>query len=78
MLESGIGRAQNIALSTLENFTLPGDVSASKRYWAEDIIEPEVEVTPHGTIKVPSGPGIGYQPRVNRIEKLTVRQEVLT
>ena len=56
----------------------PGDVSASKRYWAEDIIEPEVEVTPKGTIKVPSGPGIGYQPKLDRIEKLTVRREVLT
>ncbi|MHB8753979.1 MAG: o-succinylbenzoate synthase [Candidatus Acidiferrales bacterium] len=77
MLESGIGRAQNIALSTLENFALPGDVSASKRYWAEDIIEPEVEVTPKGTIKVPAGPGIGYQPKLERIEKLTVRREVL-
>jgi O-succinylbenzoate synthase len=77
MLESGIGRAQNIALSTLENFALPGDVSASKRYWVEDIIEPEVEVTPKGTIKVPSGPGIGYQPKLDRIEKLTVRREVL-
>ncbi|MHB8413033.1 MAG: o-succinylbenzoate synthase [Candidatus Acidiferrales bacterium] len=77
MLESGIGRAQNIALSTLENFALPGDVSASKRYWAEDIIEPEVEVTPKGTIKVPSGPGIGYQPKLERIEKLMVRREVL-
>ena len=77
MLESGIGRAQNIALSTLENFALPGDVSASKRYWAEDIIEPQVEVTPKGTIKVPTGPGIGYQPRLERIEKLTVRREVL-
>ncbi|MFZ0462290.1 MAG: o-succinylbenzoate synthase [Candidatus Acidiferrales bacterium] len=77
MLESGIGRAQNIALSTLENFTLPGDVSASKRYWAEDIIEPEVEVTPKGTIKVPSGPGIGYQVKLERIEKLTVRREIM-
>ncbi|HEV2298237.1 MAG TPA: o-succinylbenzoate synthase [Candidatus Acidoferrales bacterium] len=77
MLESGIGRAQNIALSTLENFILPGDVAASKRYWAEDIIEPEVEVTPNGTIKVPQAPGIGYEPKLSRIEKLTVRREVL-
>ncbi|MGC1105939.1 MAG: o-succinylbenzoate synthase [Candidatus Acidiferrales bacterium] len=77
MLETGIGRAQNIALSTLENFTLPGDVSASKRYWAEDIVEPEIEVTSKGTIKVPSGPGIGYQPKLECIEKLTVRSEVL-
>lgn len=77
MLEAGIGRAQNIALSTLENFTLPGDVAASKRYWAEDIIDPEVEVTPKGTIKVPSGPGIGYQVKLERVERLTVRRENL-
>jgi o-succinylbenzoate synthase len=77
MLESGIGRAHNIAMSTLPNFTLPGDVSASKRYWAEDIIEPEVEVTPRGTIKIPSGPGIGYEPRRERIEKLTKKIEVI-
>jgi len=77
MLESGIGRAHNIALSTLENFSLPGDVTASRRYWAEDVIEPEVTVTPHGTIKVLDGPGIGYQPRLDRIEALTVRKEIL-
>ena len=77
MLESGIGRAHNIALSTLPNFTLPGDVTASKRYWTEDIIEPEVTVTPQGAIRVPSGPGIGYEPRRQRIERLTVRREVL-
>jgi O-succinylbenzoate synthase len=77
MLESGIGRAHNIALSTLENFTLPGDVTASRRYWTEDVIEPEVQVTPQGTIYVPSGPGIGYTVRVDRIEKLTVRKEDL-
>jgi O-succinylbenzoate synthase len=77
MLEAGIGRAHNIAMSTLPNFTLPGDVSASRRYWDEDIIEPEVEVTRQGTIRVPTGPGIGYQPRLERIEKLTVRKEVL-
>ncbi|MGC2528213.1 MAG: o-succinylbenzoate synthase [Candidatus Acidiferrum sp.] len=73
MLETGIGRAHNIAMSTLAGFTLPGDVSASKRYWAEDIIEPEVEVTPKGTIRVPRSPGIGYTVRRDRIEKLTVR-----
>jgi len=76
MLESGIGRAHNIAMSTLANFTLPGDVSASRRYWAEDIIEPEVEVTRQGTIRVPTGPGIGYAPRMERIESLTHRMEV--
>ncbi|MFZ0736643.1 MAG: o-succinylbenzoate synthase [Candidatus Acidiferrales bacterium] len=77
MLESGIGRAQNIAISTLPGFTLPGDVSASKRYWSEDIITPEVEVTKQGTIRVPTAPGIGYEPRVDRIESLTKRKEVL-
>ena len=78
MLESGIGRAHNIALSTLPNFSLPGDVTASRRYWTEDVIEPEVEVTPQGTIRVPHGPGIGYVPRADRIEKLTARKETLT
>jgi O-succinylbenzoate synthase len=77
MLESGIGRAHNIAMSTLANFTLPGDVSASRRYWDEDIIEPEVEVTRQGTIRVPSAPGIGYKPRLDRIASLTRRVEVL-
>ena len=78
MLESGIGRAHNIALSTLANFTLPGDVTASKRYWAEDIIEPEVTVSKQGTINVPSAPGIGFEPRLDLIDKLTVRKERLT
>lgn len=77
MLESGIGRAHNIALSTLDNFSLPGDVTASRRYWNEDVIEPEVEVSPQGTIRVPESPGIGYAPRRERIEKLTTRKEVL-
>jgi O-succinylbenzoate synthase len=61
MLETGLGRAHNIAMSTLAGFTLPGDVSASKRYWSEDLIEPEVEVTSKGTIRVPKTPGIGYE-----------------
>jgi len=77
MLESGIGRAHNIAMSSLANFSLPGDVSASRRYWAEDVIEPEVEVSKQGTIRVPSAPGIGYAPRIDRIESLTKRREVL-
>ncbi|HXJ04315.1 MAG TPA: o-succinylbenzoate synthase [Candidatus Acidoferrum sp.] len=77
MLESGIGRAHNIALSTLPNFTLPGDITASKRYWHEDIIEPEVTVSSQGTIRVPTGPGIGFEPRRDRIEKFTVRKERL-
>jgi O-succinylbenzoate synthase len=73
MLESGIGRAQNIAMSTLPNFSLPGDVTASKRYWHEDIIAPEVTVTPQGTIKVPDSPGIGFTPRPDRINSITTR-----
>jgi O-succinylbenzoate synthase len=77
MLESGIGRAHNIALSALPNFILPGDVSASRRYWHEDIIEPEVTVSAQGAIRVPSGPGIGFAPRMDRIEKFTVRKERL-
>jgi O-succinylbenzoate synthase len=77
MLESGIGRAHNIALSTLENFRLPGDVSASKRYWKEDIIEPEVEVTAQGMIVIGDDPGRGYRIREDLIEKLTVRKETL-
>jgi O-succinylbenzoate synthase len=77
MLESGIGRAHNIAMSSLSNFSLPGDVSASRRYWDEDIIEPEVEVSREGSIRVPTAPGIGYAPRLDRIESLTRRREVL-
>ena len=76
MLESGIGRAHNIALSTLPGFTLPGDVSASKRYWTEDIIDPEVTVSAQGTIRVPQSAGLGYRPNLERIEKATVRKEV--
>jgi o-succinylbenzoate synthase len=77
MLESGVGRAHNIALSTLENFSLPGDVSASKRYWKEDIIDPEVQVSPRGLIAVSNQPGTGYRVREDLIEKLTVRKETL-
>jgi O-succinylbenzoate synthase len=77
MLESGIGRAHNIALSTLEGFTLPGDVSASARYWTEDIIEPEVTVSAEGEIAIPDTPGRGYEARTDLIEKLTVRKETI-
>lgn len=77
MLESGIGRAHNIAMATLRGFTLPGDVSASARYWAEDIIDPPVMVTPEGTIRAPDGPGIGFEVKRDLIESLTVRSETL-
>jgi O-succinylbenzoate synthase len=77
MLEAGIGRAHNIAMSTLAGFTLPGDVSASKRYWAEDIIVPPVEVSAHGTITPPTGAGIGFEVNEKRIEALTVKRETI-
>ncbi|MGA2003519.1 MAG: o-succinylbenzoate synthase [Terriglobales bacterium] len=75
MLESGVGRTHNIALSTLESFRLPGDVSASKRYWKEDIIEPEVEVREDGMIAIRDDPGTGYQVREDLVKKFTVREE---
>ena len=77
MLESGVGRMHNVALSTLPNFRLPGDVSASKRYWKEDIIDPEVEVSPEGMITVRDEPGTGYNVREDLIEKLTVRKKTI-
>jgi O-succinylbenzoate synthase len=76
MLESGVGRAHNIAMSTLPGFSLPGDVSASQRYWAEDIIDPEVKVTSAGTIPAPEGFGLGYEVKTKVIEGLTTRSNV--
>lgn len=78
MLEAGIGRAHNVALSMLPNFTLPGDVAASRRYWRQDIVSPPVEVTPQGAIPAPEGPGMGCEPDIDRIEALTERREELT
>ena len=77
MLESGIGRAHNIALSTLPNFSLPGDVSASNRYWSEDIIDPEIEVSAKGTIAVSNKVGLGYEIKKDLIDRFTVRKETL-
>jgi O-succinylbenzoate synthase len=77
MLESGVGRAHNIALSTLENFVLPGDVSASKRYWRRDIIQPPVEVSAQGAIRAPEQPGFGYALDLDYIRQITVREETL-
>jgi O-succinylbenzoate synthase len=77
MLEAGIGRAHNVALATLPNFVLPGDVSASKRYWARDIISPEVEVTNRGTIVTRDQPGFGYQLDLDFIRHITVREETI-
>ncbi|MGI8783540.1 MAG: o-succinylbenzoate synthase [Acidobacteriota bacterium] len=77
MLESGIGRAHNIALATLPNFRLPGDISASRRYWTADIIEPEVEMDSAGCVVALDEPGIGYRPNEKRIEELVVRRDVI-
>lgn len=77
MLEAGIGRAHNIALSTLPNFILPGDVSASKRYWTRDIIAPPVETTPRGTIVVRDEPGFGYEIDHDYLRQITVREETI-
>ncbi len=77
MLETGIGRSHNIALSSLSNFSLPGDVSASSRYWTQDIIEPAVTVSPKGEIVVPATIGRGFEVRRDRIEALTVRRQTL-
>ena len=73
MLESGVGRAHNIAMSTLSGFVLPGDVSAGKRYYAEDTVKPPVTVSPQGTIRVTDSPGIGYELDWDRIRRATVR-----
>lgn len=77
MLESGIGRAHNLALASLPGFTLPGDISSSSRYWSEDVVEPEF-VMSEGRINVPVGPGIGVEPRRDRIGDLTVREVSFT
>ena len=75
MLESGIGRAHNVHLATLPNFKLPNDISASKRYYAQDLVEPQFEISPRGTMKVPQLPGIGVVPDERRIEKATLKKE---
>ncbi|HEY0492407.1 MAG TPA: o-succinylbenzoate synthase [Candidatus Dormibacteraeota bacterium] len=77
MLETGIGRACNVALATLPNFRLPGDISASGRYWAEDIIEPPFTLARGGTISVPTRWGLGVRVKVDLVERLTVRREML-
>ncbi len=75
MLEAGVGRAHNVAITSLSNFTLPGDTAASSRYWKEDIIDPEVTVE-DGMITVPQTPGIGYEPNRERIEKYTLYSQM--
>ena len=78
MLESGIGRAHNIAMATLAGFTLPGDVSASARYWHEDIIDPPVSVSRSGTIASPEELGIGFEVNRARVDRLTGRRETIS
>ena len=78
MLESGIGRAHNIAMATLAGFTLPGDVSASSRYWEEDIIEPSVTVSSSGEITASDKPGIGFEVNLPRVNSLTTRKEIIS
>jgi O-succinylbenzoate synthase len=77
MLEAGIGRAHNIALSTLPNFILPGDVSASKRYWKRDIVAPPIEVDCNGVIAIRDEPGFGYELDLDYIRAITVREETI-
>ncbi len=77
MLESGIGRAHNVALATLPNFTLPGDVSASKRYWKRELLTEEIVATPHGTIRTNDRPGFGYDIDMPFLDSITVRQETI-
>lgn len=76
MLESGIGRAHNLHVATLPNFKFPNDLSASKRYYAEDLIEPAIDITREGTIKVPELPGIGVFPQEKRIRRAALKREV--
>jgi O-succinylbenzoate synthase len=76
MLETGIGRATNLALAAMANFTLPSDIGASSRYFAEDLTEP-FELASDGTMAVPDGPGIGVEPLPRRLEACTLRVDRL-
>ena len=75
MLESGIGRAHNLHIASLPDFTMPSDLSASRRYYREDLIDPAIELGTDGTIRVPDGPGIGVNPVEDRIAKATLKRE---
>ena len=76
MLETGVGRATNLGLAALPGFTLPNDTSASSRYFPDDLTDPFV-LEPDGTMRVPTGPGIGVTPVHERLEACTLRREVL-
>jgi O-succinylbenzoate synthase len=75
MLESGIGRAHNLHISSLPGFTMPGDIAASRRYFVPDLIEPPIEVSSDGTVAVPDGPGIGVVPVADRVRAATLHTE---
>jgi O-succinylbenzoate synthase len=75
MLETGIGRAGNVAVASLPGFTLPGDISASARYFPEDIIDPAFVLNPDSTLTVPTGPGLGVNVRQDTIDRLTLTQK---
>jgi O-succinylbenzoate synthase len=76
LLESGIGRAHNLAVASLPDFTLPGDISASDRYLAEDIVDPPFTLNPDGTMNVPAGPGLGVRVLRDRLERFSLRKEI--
>jgi len=78
MLECGIGRAHNLHIASLPDFKLPNDLSASRRYYKEDVIDPFIELSGPGRISVPDGPGIGVNPVGSRIAKASLRREVFT
>jgi O-succinylbenzoate synthase len=78
MLETGVGRALNLALAALPNFTLPSDLSASNRYYNPDLIDPPFDINEDGTLSVPTGKGLGVNLMPERLKKLTLRQETFT
>ena len=75
LLEVGIGRAHNVAITSLPGYTLPGDVSASDRYFERDVVVPPFQLNPDGTIDVPQGPGIGVEVDRAFVDRVTVRRE---
>lgn len=75
MLETGIGRAANVAIASLPNFKFPNDISASSRYWKQDIINPEFVLNPDATLTVPTGPGLGVDVALDRLERVTQKKE---
>ena len=77
MLETGIGRAVNVAIATLPNFIYPSDISASDRYWERDLIDPPFTINPDGTINVPSEPGLGVKVNEAVLDRVTVDREII-